>query len=57
MNKYSFLYGLKKNIIVLAIAVIPIIIEILPADWLNITLSGALLMFWNWLKVAKSIKV
>lgn len=49
--KYSFLKGLKKSVISLAIVGLPLIVEVLPTEFGNLTLSGLLLLLVNYLKV------
>lgn len=57
MNKeYSFWKGLSKAIFNILVVAIPLLIEILPAEWANLTLSGALLIFVNYIKVIGSTK-
>jgi hypothetical protein len=49
--KYSFTKGLSKVVINGAIFVLPLAIQLLPAEWANITLSGVLYLIYNYLKV------
>ena len=51
MEKYSFLIGLRKMAINLTIVALPLLVGLLPTDLANLTLSGALLLLVNWLKV------
>ena len=50
-TKYSFKKGLVKTLINLAIIGLPLVIQILPTEIANLTLSGVLLMVINYLKV------
>ncbi len=51
IKEYSITIGLKKAIINLILIGGPIAIQMLPADWMNLTLSGALYMIVNYIKV------
>lgn len=55
--KYSFLKGLSKALTAFLIFGIPVILEVLPSETLNITLGSALVMLLNYLKVAKGVKL
>ena len=55
--KYSFWKGIWKSIIPILIVGIPLLLNILPEAWLNMTLSGVLLLALNWLKVKHGVKV
>ena len=57
MNKYSFWKGLKKVVISLVIVGVPLVIQALPSEWANLTLSGALLLLLNWLKTSQGLKI
>lgn len=48
--KYSFTKGIGKALISLAIVGIPILLQVLPTDLLNLTVSGILLIALNWAK-------
>lgn len=51
MNKtYSFKKALAKLAQFLVI-ISPMIIQVTPVEWQNLTLAGALLLLVNWLKV------
>lgn len=51
MNKtYSFSKALSK-LVQFLVVVSPMIISLMPQDWQNLTLSGALLLLVNYLKV------
>ena len=49
--KYSFWKGFKKALIAILIVGLPIIIQLLPSDIANLTVSGVLLMILNYVKV------
>lgn len=49
--KYNFWKGLEKALISLIIVGIPLVIQLLPSEWANLTLSGLLLLIVNYLKV------
>lgn len=51
MPKYSFLKGLKKALLSLLIVGLPMLIQLLPTDIGNLTVSGILLLIVNYLKV------
>lgn len=51
MKKYSFKKGLLKAFFSIIIVGVPILIQVLPQEWMNLTLSGVLLMLVNYLKV------
>lgn len=47
---YSFLRGLGKGLTQLAIFSFPFIVEVLPAEWMNLTVGGMLSIGFNYLK-------
>lgn len=49
-QKYSVLIGLEKTTFRLLVVMAPLIIEVLPEDWMNITVSGLILLLINYLK-------
>jgi hypothetical protein len=49
--QYSFWIGLRKSLVNIAIVGLPLLIQVLPAEWMNLTLSGALLLIVNYIKV------
>jgi hypothetical protein len=51
MNEYSFKKGLTKTLTAVALFGIPILFEVLPEAWLNLTLGGVLALALNWVKV------
>jgi hypothetical protein len=50
-SKYSFLIGLRKTAVNTALITAPMLINLLPQEWLNLTLGAALYMVLNFLKV------
>jgi len=50
-KKYSFWIGLKKVLLNLIIVGVPLVLQILPSDILNLTVSGILLLILNYIKV------
>jgi hypothetical protein len=51
---YSFKKGLSKTLINSVIFLAPVVIAVLPETWQNMTLSGAIYMLVNFLKVTYS---
>lgn len=51
MIKYSFWKGLSKALVSILIVGLPIVIQLLPSDIANLTVSGILLMILNYIKV------
>lgn len=51
MKIYSFKKGLVKAIINTVIFLVPVLIQILPQEWMNITIGGFLYLIVNWLKI------
>lgn len=51
---YSFLKGLLKAVTNALIFIVPLAVTVLPQEWMNVTLSGALYMLVNYLKVSQS---
>ena len=49
--KYSFLKGLWKSAISLFLVLVPIILQLAPNQYLDITIGGLLLLALNWAKV------
>ena len=51
MNKeYSFIKGLGKGVATALIFGIPVLLQVLPNDWLNITVGGLGVILLNFLK-------
>jgi len=55
--KYNFWKGVKKTLISLVIIGLPLIVGALPADWQNLTLSGAVILVLNYIKVKHGLKI
>jgi hypothetical protein len=53
--QYSFRTGLRKSALNLVIVAAPLLIQLLPTEWANLTLSGAILLAVNYLKVKSSV--
>ena len=51
MIKYSFGKGLWKTVVSLFLVLAPIILQVAPNQYLDITIGGALLLIVNWAKV------
>ena len=49
--KYNFLKGLKKAVISVILFGIPVLLQILPTETLNLTLGGVFVLLANWAKV------
>lgn len=54
MKNYSFFKGLQKAIISIVIVGAPLVVQIMPTEWANLTLSGLILLLVNYLKVQYS---
>ena len=54
MKQYSFKKGLIKTIIPILIVGLPLMLQLLPSEIANLTLSGAILLLVNYLKVITS---
>ena len=52
--QYSFKKGLGKMLINVIIIGLPLLVQILPQEWMNVTLGGALYMLLNYVKVKYS---
>lgn len=50
INKYSVLIGLEKTLLRLIIVAGPLLLELLPVDIMNLTLSGVILFGINYAK-------
>jgi hypothetical protein len=55
MKKYSFTKGLGKALVALVVFGLPILIEVLPSDVLNLSVSTILAMILNYLKTKQII--
>ncbi len=49
-QEYSFAKSFGKTVIRVCVLLIPIAMTWLPAEWMNITLGGVLMMIFDWLK-------
>lgn len=49
--KYSFTKGLFKAIISTVLFGIPVLLNVLPQEWQNLTIGGALALLYNFIKV------
>lgn len=49
--QYSFSKGLKKSLISMVLIGLPMLLQLLPEQWLNLTLGGALVLIVNYLKI------
>ncbi len=49
-TQYSFWKSFGKTVVRLAILAIPLLIHWLPATWLNLTVSGVLMLGFDWSK-------
>lgn len=52
--RYSFVKGLKKTIVAVVLVGLPIVIQVLPTDVMNLTLGAILNLLFNYLKVKTS---
>ena len=50
INKYSVITGLEKSVFRAIVAGGPLLIGLLPQDWLNLTLGGAIMFLINYAK-------
>lgn len=49
-NKYSVLIGLEKSVFRTMAVAGPLLIEVLPATWMNLTLGGLIVLAINYAK-------
>ena len=49
--KYSFKKGLGKAVIAVILFSIPVALNILPSDFLNLTVGGLLTLLYNFAKI------
>ena len=49
--KYDFWKGFRKAVISVVLVMGTVVLDILPVEWANITLGGALVLGLNFLKV------
>ena len=50
--RYSFGTGLKKSIIAIVLFGVPVLMNWLPAEWMNLTVGAVLALLVNYIKVA-----
>jgi hypothetical protein len=55
--KYSVWKGLWKSFLPVLIVGLPLVVNALPEVWQNLTLSGAVLLVVNWMKVKHGLKL
>lgn len=53
-NEYSFWKGFKKAVVSVILIGAPLVVSVLPADWANLTIGGALVLMVNYIKVKYS---
>ena len=49
-TQYSFSKGLTKSVTSVLLVGLPILIGILPAEWMNLTVGGLLVLLVNFLR-------
>ena len=49
--KYSFIKGLIKSVVSVLLVGAPVVLGLLPAEWMNLTVGGALVLLVNFLKI------
>lgn len=50
-KKYSFWKGLGKSVVSVILVGLPLVVTVLPSEWMNLTLGGVLVLLVNYLKV------
>ena len=55
MQTYSLWKGLRKTAVQLILVGLPLVMQVLPAEWMNLTLGGTLVLLVNYLKVRWAI--
>ena len=53
-RKYSFLKGVKKSLVAVVLVGLPVLVSVLPAQWMDYTIGGVLVLIVNFLKVRYS---
>lgn len=53
-KKYSFRQGVGKTLLSVLIFAVPVLFDVLPAEWLELTVGGLLTLFVNFLKFKAS---
>lgn len=51
MTQYSFVKGLGKGVTSFLVFAIPVLLDVFPAEWMNLTIGGGLVMLLNYLKI------
>lgn len=54
VTKYSFWKGFKKAVLNVILVGAPLVVSVLPAEWMNLTIGGVLVLLVNFLKVRYS---
>ena len=49
--QYSFWKGVKKAVLSVILVGAPVVLSALPAEWMNLTVGGVLVLAVNFLKV------
>ena len=53
-KEYSFLRGLRKSVVAVLLVGLPMVLQVMPADWANLTVGGGLVLLVNFLRVKYS---
>lgn len=53
---YSVLVTLRKGLITLALFGVPVLLDVLPEEWLNLTVGSLLVMVINFIKYNATLK-
>ena len=54
MKEYSFLRGLRKSVVAVLLVGLPMLIQVMPNEYANLTMGGALVLLVNFLRVKYS---
>lgn len=49
-ENYSVLKTLNKALIAILLFAVPVLLEALPAEWMNLTVGGILVGVWNFVR-------
>lgn len=52
--KYSLTKGVVKSVVSVVLVGVPLVLQVLPEAWMNMTVGGALVLLVNFLKVKYS---
>lgn len=55
-TNYSIVRGVTKALVNMAIVAVPMIIQVLPQEWMNMSLSAIILIVVNYIKVKYATK-